>query len=262
MTFPLIRRALAALFAVSVLAAFGCSSTSTKVVPPPAFTQPEADDIAQMIGSTVAQDVGGWMVEIERAQEKRRTAGDTTEAIMRGAITHNLSFQYTTRLGGAGAVWDTSVVSVEVHDRATGNFAEVALKGAYLHLSDISIFSANEDTMFFNTLATDTSLFTVKSFVRSDTVYYRMDNFFDYDELKIHRDQLNPWPISGTASWLIDANKLSSANPAAVQRNILVEVLITFDGTQTPPMLVYEDLDDPSTTFHYTIDLKTGSVMR
>lgn len=262
MTFPPIRRALAATLTLSVLAAFGCSSTTTKVPRPPEFIQSEADDIAQMIGTTVAQDLGGWMVEIERAQEKRRTAGDTTEVVMRGAITHNLSFAYTTRLGGAGTVWDTSVVSVEVHDKGTGTFAEAALNGAYLHVSDISLFSANEDTMFFNTLAIDTSLFTVKSFVRSDTVYYRMDNFFDYDELKIHKDQMNPWPISGTAAWLVDANKLSSANPAAVQRNILVEVLITFDGTQTPPMLVYEDLDDPSTTFRYTIDLKTGAVTR
>lgn len=254
----------AALLLAAVLAAFGCSNGGTDPDPPPTFTQSEADDVAQMVGATVSSNLGGWMVEIARSLNKRQTAGDTTEIFVQGAITHDLSFIYRARLGGTSAVWDTSVVSVDVHDVGVGNYNEVALKGPYHHVSDLSIFSANEDTMYFNALAIDTSLFTVKSFTGGDTVYYHMENFFDYDEARLLATQTaaNPWPIDGTVSWLIDATKLASASLATAQRNILVEAVVTFNNSAVVPLTVFEDLTDPRTVFNFTLNLQTGVVAR
>jgi hypothetical protein len=262
MTSPRIRRALAALALALAALATGCGGESTPPRVEVVFTQPEADDVAQMVAATVALDHGGWMVEIANALTARRLEQDTTE-IVPGVITHRISYEFTKRFGGLSATWDTSVVSVQAHDEAVGTFAGASgIVGPYHHISNFSVFSADEDTMYFNTLAADTARFAMKSFNRADSVFYHMDNFFDYDELRLLGDAIDPWPIDGAASWLVDANKFPTAVSTASTRNLLVEVLINFNGTQTPPMVVFEDIDEPSTTFRYTIDLKTGVVAR
>jgi len=256
MTFPRIQRLLAALLVVLALAATGCSSNSTKTTRDPELTREEADDIAQQLAATMATDIGGWLIEIERGMFKRNTQGDTTDVITRGTIMHTMSYIYDKRTGGTSSVWDSTVIIAHVSNNASGIFGLGDIQGRFVHESEPTFFGADEDTMSFDAIAIDSTQFTIVSFTRGDTVSYTMDLFYECDDLRILANQVDPWPISGEVLWIIDGRRVG------VNRSILVEAKLILDGSVTPRLDVYSDESNAAEYFRFRVNLKTGAVAR
>jgi len=257
MTFPRILRLFAASATVLLaMAALGCSSSSTRLPREPELTREEADDLAQQLAATVATDLGGWLVEIERGMAKRATQGDTTETVMRSGITHMMHYIYDSNQGGTRANWDSTIIIAHLTNNASGTFALGDITGNLRHGSEPTFFGANEDTMSFDAIAIDSTHFTIVSFTRGDTVSYAIDLFFDCDDLRVLENQVDPWPISGETEWIIDGRRIGA------NRSILVEARLFFDGTVTPQLHVFSDESNAAEYFRFTINLKTGAVAR
>lgn len=262
---PRIRLLLLPALAAAILLAAGCSKDTTNKPRPTPFGQTDADDIAQQLGASLGTDPGGWMFEITQSMQQRVANGDTALDMMPPGtgMSYHLSYAYTDSINQPRTSWDGFVTDADAFAKATGTITAMGTAGSFHHWSDMLIEQANQDTSLFSTLALDTTLCAIQSFFRGDSAHWYITTFYDYDEVKMYKDPgTSPWPASGVVSWLIDARQLNSMDPANVNRDLLVEATLTFNGTQLVPGTVYEYEEDPSTQFHYWFDLKTGLVQR
>jgi len=262
MTSPRIRLFLLPLAAAALLLA-GCGKDSTNKPRVDPFGQTDADDIAQQLGASMGTDPGGWLFEITRSMEQRAAMGDTAVTAVKGGMTHMISYAYTDSVNNPYDTWNLLVSDVDGFDHAEGTITAAGTAGTFHHWGDFLATGAHSDTTFFRTLSLDTTLCAIQSFFRGDSAHWKITTFYDYDEVKMFHDNVaQPWPISGLVSWLIEAHQLNSMDPNDINRTLLVEATLTFNGTNMVPATVFEYEDDPRTHYHYWFDLQTGLVQR
>lgn len=257
-----IRMVLLPLAALFILLA-GCSKDTTNNPRPEPFGQSDADDIAQQLGASLGSDAGGWFYELLASMEQRAATGDTAKTVVQGGMTHVFSWIYTDSVNNVKPTWDLTVADIDGFDHASGTLAVTGTAGTFRHWSDFLASGGHADTTVFSTLSLDTTLCAIQSFFRGDSAKWYITTFYDYDDVKMFKDNVTePFPRDGLVAWLIEARQLNSLDPSDVNRTLLVEASLQFNGTQMVPATVFEFEDDPRTHFHYWVDLKTGQVSR
>ncbi len=273
-------------FVVSCLSALvflgGCGGDSKPPVTPiPILTQEEADDIAQQVGVMVANNLGGWMYEINSTADAipgvtpspmpsfGRGGGASIErdtTIVGATMTYGINYQYRLGSGDVATVWDTA--AIEIQALSNGNGTLVALprhSGTYQHHNEFDVLGlhAGEDTLSFSGLADDTSLATIENTFTHETKWYFASIFVDFTFDMLKNRPLNRYPLAGgECTMTVDIDRQTSLDRNTAVRNLLVDLIIQFDGTATPLVTIVEDEGDPRTIFHYRFNLDDGTVVR
>ena len=286
---------------------FGCSSQPTKVgVNSKAISHADADDIAQIIATTVSADNGGWYFLIKAVCESLSvpapniltggphatlampsssgpgTRNSFSLAVPGSGITYNMQVGY---VGGRGLTSTRDIASVELDALVSvdgGIFTSAnGIEGTYgCHTYTVSsptdsffivtnLTSAGGDTLEFTGQFYDSCFALVHSAIAPNAKprlwFMGPDNFFDY-VLRIPKSKLAsaPYPI-GKASqinWVIEAKRLTSVARDDWEFDDLVEIKMTFDGTEEARLSLGNIQPYPDWEYTYRVNLNTGRITR
>jgi len=254
--------ALAALLLATAGLAGSCSKTPTD---PSVTAQLQADDIATQVGVSASDDNGGMMAEFDGLVSSVPTspmtrlthAVSTDTTFTNGNLTFNIS---RTFYAGQNALagWDTSATSVVgtawVHGSvAAERFTASVGRGGSLTVNGIHY---GVDTLVVDGAGHDTTDAHVVSLDGQHSADFHMLASRTLAAVRMLKNRTtNPWPLSGTATWAISVDKLRGGPNGQVETHVEATVVVTFNGTQNPTVLV-------NGNYHYTLDLASGAIAR
>lgn len=259
------RRLLAAALIVTALVAAGCSKdNNTTTNPPPnaGIGQNAADDVAMQTSAALVPT----SLDLTSAMSGSDTTSFLGHGILRGWTTVDTTFTrggftvHVTRTffdstNAVIAMFDstarTMVWTSQIHGgRSNANDSLVVGHAAVFTFSGLqdSVLTLNGsalDSLFhkFQKLNGDTTRFVFSTSTMTAT------------NVKLPRDGVRLFPLSGTLTFTIVARRLNSANPADVAQTVNATVVVTFNGTSTVNLVV-------NGTFHYTWNMVTGVITR
>ncbi|HTR96827.1 MAG TPA: hypothetical protein VMH61_02905 [Candidatus Acidoferrales bacterium] len=254
---------LTSLLALAALAAVaGCSKSTSTVTPTANLSQTDSDDIAQQVGADVAGQsnaaVGASSARPSFSSPQGASAqavlGDTT--FTAGGITWTLSRTWYDAGGNAQAGYNpVTTVRMIASARGTGAVSGTSFSASFggYGLLDVNGVAAAQDTLLTQATHADTlqSAFTSLSGVSRQFYCQQSSNWVDVRQLKPVSS--NPWPLSGTATFQVDADRLRSSNRGDVEAHLAATVVVTFNGTRYPTVSV-------DGKYRYQLDLMTGAV--
>jgi hypothetical protein len=253
-----------------LIALAGCGTSPTGPVNTAA--QANADDVAQLVGASMAQDNGGMVstygatpasVDGARARPARfaerlaAAASDTTFTV--GAITFTFTRQYLSEFHNGMATFDPVLTwGIVETSRATGSIsgpqfdASIGRAGSLL-LWNVSVVAP--DTMLVDGTANDTIQCSFVSATTGAQRYFYAEMAGALSGVRVPKPVTANYPASGTASWTVSADRLRSNSRVDVQAHFAATVIVTFNGTRTPDVVV-------NGVYRYHVDLKTGAIQR
>jgi len=252
-------------FALALLAASiaGCGKSASPVAPNAGLSQSDADEVAQQVSATVSGQSNASMgatsaapVSGSRGASAQAVMSDTTFTI--GAITWTLTRNWYDAGGNAQASYNpVTTVRMIASARGTGSISGTNFQGSYggYGLLDVSGVSMLQDTLTTQATHADTlqSTFTSINNVTRQFYCVQSSNWVDVRQLKPVSS--NPWPLSGTATFHVDADRLRSSNRGDVEAHLVATVVITFNGTRYPNVTI-------DGKYSYQFDLATGAIIR
>jgi hypothetical protein len=256
------RTVLVALASVLSLVAAGCGSDDG--VSPTALTQSAADDIALQIGQSMAAGNGGTMAEINVAAGSVpsapagsfEAAAETSFTI--GAITYTFTRAFYDQGGAELPGYGPTAVRLAATSRATGVIEHTLFEATVGHAGvlDVTGIQPEADTLELNGGSHDTLQTQFQSMDGARTRYFYWRGDLDYEDVHLLKDRsVNPWPLDGTAVWMVSADRLRSNQVTDVEAHLEVTVIVTFNGTADPEILV-------NGRFRYRINLQSGAATR
>ena len=122
---------------------------------------------------------------------------------------------------------------------------------------DFRGIQAGQDTVRVNGVCRDTLQNTFRSL---DGVFVRYFLWIDsaaVDDVRILKSTVSSggWPISGSISYAVSVDRLRSNNLGDVEAHFGAVVVVTFDGTSQPEIVV-------NGTYRYHWNMQTGQVTR
>ena len=287
MTLIRIRRislAVGALILASALLT-GCASKSVKVKINP-IPHADADDIAQVIGTTISADNGGWYLVIKRLADSLHVQAPLTSSIGApnsftitggtGPIVYNVDMGFlrgdqtiaTNRDTSSSDLLANVVCAAQPFINANG-----VNPGTYwMNAPDSALFVSNlqdaaPDTLDFSGSFEDSCLALVFSTVSGATGgrYWFVRNFVDF-RMRIPKSNLvsAPYPVGSDSEvkWNIEAFGLKSNNPADWGFDDIIEIKMIFDGSPDAVLSLGDVLPDPNWVYYYKLNLNTGHITR
>jgi hypothetical protein len=261
--------ALAALLLATAGLAGSCAKTPTD---PSVTAQLTADDIATQVGVSASNDNGGMMAEYDGLVSSVPNSPPTAPSRRSPPITHVVSTDTTFTSGnltftisrvfysGANALagWDTSATSVVgtawVHGSVTAErFTATIGRGGSLTVNGIHY---GVDTLVVDGAGHDTTNAHVVSLDGQHSADFHMLASRTLAAVRVLKNRTsNPWPLSGTATWVISVDKLRGGPNGQVETHVDATVVVTFNGTQNPTVVV-------NGNYHYTLDLASDAIAR
>jgi hypothetical protein len=257
------RRALAAALVVVALAASGCG-TSTKSTNPAdaggALTQGDANDVALQTLFALDQvgtDVNGGASMIvgptlaQRAAHPFHVAWDTSLTI--GTLNATVTRNFYDDAGNVLDVFGPTAVRMTWQSHIWGDVQTWRDTATVQHHSSLTFTGLQpaDPAITLSGVCTDTLL----------------NRFHPIDSLVTHfgywRSTLtatgivfprtSSWPSSGTLTYVVKVDKLRSGQVVDVEKHLSVVVVITFNGTSQPDLVV-------GGTYHYHWDMTDGGL--
>ncbi len=264
-------RPFAALAACALLVTLaGCGTNSpTQPIGGPAAQQ-DADDAAQQVAMSMAQDNGGSPAGQGAPSTSLRsnpgpmsmrpgfaTASDTTFST--GHVTWTIHRTFYDAQGGQQSSYDpNTTVRMIATSRGVGSIetpSDTASFGSAGNL-DVRGLSSAQDTLLTNGARNDTLQCSFTSPFRPGKVYtYAEAAGALTDVAQVKPVSSNPWPLSGTATWALKVDRLRTGDRGTVTRHFETLVTVTFNGTRYPNVQV-------TGGYRYAFDLKTGAIQR
>jgi len=263
----------AAALAALALAAAGCGSDSP-TAPASGLTQATADDVAVQVAQTMAAGNGGTMTEMYAMAGAVPSAAPTGGIGLRGAFgtasalsettftVGNVTYTFTRAFYDADGVelpeYGPAAVRLRVTSRAGGGIVTPQFEATLGHagLTDVTGIAPLADTLEFDGAGDDTVQTRFTSLDGLRTRYFYWLAHLAYADVRLLKDRdSNPWPLSGTATWALRAERLRSGSRADVEATFDALVVVTFNGTQYPEVAV-------NGTYRYRMNLNTGQVAR
>lgn len=243
----------------------GCGNKVTS--PGVTFTQQTADDVAvqaaaslTVVGGNVQLAMGSTpSAPPARAREAWpvRAAWDTTTTW--NGITYQASRTFYDALDNVLADWSPLAVRMRWTSRAYGTYEGVRDTASVEHDATLDFrgIQAGQDTVRVNGVCRDTLQNTFRSL---DGVFVRYFLWIDsaaVDEVRILKSTVpsGGWPISGSISYAVSVDRLRSNNRGDVEAHFEAVVVVTFDGTSQPEIVV-------NGTYRYHWNMQTGQVTR
>ena len=256
----------------ALASALACCGTSPTGIGGSPASQSNADDMAQQVGASMAQDNGGMVSTYGATQapvgdvrahpvriaEPTSAASETTFSV--GAITFTFTRIYLNQLHNAMPSFNPLLTwGIAETSRATGSIttaqytASVGRAGT-LDLWNISV--AAPETLIANGTAADTaqSSFT-SAFTGGQRYFYCVQSGVMSNVRTLKPVTSSSYPLSGTMIWTLSADRLRSNSRVDVEAHFTGIVVVTFNGTRYPDLTV-------NGIYHYRFDLKTGAVQR
>jgi hypothetical protein len=203
----------------------------------------------------------GSSVRFPRGNDVARATGggpsDTTFTI--GHITWTLARQFYNSFDAPQSSYDPlTTVRMTIGARGTGEMetaTDTAMFGAS-GILDTHGLAAAQDTLFTDGAWSDTLQCAFSSPYRSGRIhtYSELEGTFD-QVVGLKPLSTNPWPLSGTATWDLEVDRLRTSDRGSVERHFHVTVVVTYNGTR------YADAEVTGGR-RYKIDLKTGAIAR
>ena len=262
--------ALAAGLVALAAAVAGCGGDSPTA---PGVTQTAADDIAVQVAQTMAIGNGGTVTELFAMAAAVPAAG-AGGSLLRGAfgtagaaaettftagnVTYSFAWTFYDAGGAELPEYGPTAARMRVTSRAAGGIVTPQFEAALGHagLTDVTGVGPLADTLRFDGAADDTvqASFTALDGQRGRHFYWRAH--LVHDAVRLLKDrEVNPWPLSGTATWAVHAERLRSGDRADVEAAYDALVVVTFNGTQYPEVTV-------DGAFRYRMNLNSGQVAR
>lgn len=264
------RAPLAAVACAGALFLAGCSGDNP--VNPNAFTQADADDIAAQAGQAAAAGVltnmnaadgasGGVSGSPAARFPSRAGAGAFAQAettFTSGNVTYTLGVTFYDADGNELSGYGPLAHRMLVTTRATGSVTSQQFNATLGHAGtlDVTGLEAALDTLVFDGACNDSVDASFQSLDGLRTRYFKWrSGSVLTDAALLKNRQANPYPLSGTLTYIVHAERYGSNQFAAVEKTWDATVTIVFDGTSTPELTV-------NGVFHYRLNLVSGIVVR
>ena len=261
------RTAFAAVLIAAAVVTSGCGK-GTNPTNPAQLDQQTADDVAVMAGADASMN-GGVAAELSAGAQLfvpgpqampgsiSSTAWDTT--FTRDSLTISVSRTFYNALGQPLPGYDPTAVRLVATTRITGTMSGHRYRATIQRtgMLDIAGINALQDTLTFNGTGSDTTHAQFSGMMDSTrTVVLHKTGARALSQVKLLKDpNVNPWPLSGTATWTITVDKLVTGGGGTIEKHFTATVVVTFDGTSTPDITI-------NGSFHYRVNLLTGIVTR
>ena len=256
------RRALAAALLAIALMAGGCGKSTSLTSPQSQLDQASADDIAMQTGlalNALGMDVEGAGSSFMTSPAMRPAVApfaalwDTT--ITGEGFTYHVSREFYDAEGallpgyGPAAtrmVWRSHIVGSHETERDTVAVAHAAL------LTFAGIQPADTATTISGTVL-DTLQSVYRSYDETTWRYFHWKSLLTIANAVMSRS--SEWPLSGTLTFAVKADRLRSNDAGDVEGHLVATVVVTFNGTSQPDVLV-------NGTWHYHWDMQYGTMIR
>lgn len=271
-----LRHRLTGLLAIAAAGALLAGCSSNNVTSPGSTTsQQDADDAAQQVGfmmsadggaspSSMTASGGGAASRMQSALGSANplsspvaTATDTTFTV--GHITWTITRIWYDVGGNVQASYNPiTTVRVAATSRGSGSIETPSDTASYggTGTLDITGISTLQDTLRTNASRHDTLQCVFTPRFRTGRVYTYLEGAGTLANIVQAKPvSSNPWPVSGVATWTLKVDRLASNNRGSVTRHFNVAVVVTFNGTQSPDVVV-------TGGFRYKLNLQTGLVTR
>jgi hypothetical protein len=121
---------------------------------------------------------------------------------------------------------------------------------------DVRGISVLQDTLRFTGVAHDTCLSAYTSLDSTRTRHLYVECAGRWMNIRwLKPVSTYPWPLSGTATWVVSADRLRSSDRGDVEAHLDATATVTFNGTRDVIVVI-------DGTWTYTLDLLTGAVAR
>ncbi len=255
------RSVLAVILLGGALAAAGCGKSTSPTNPNTALDQTSADDIA--VQTQFALDQMGLDVYGARSfvtspgtparVRPLRVMWDTTVTI--GTLTADVSLNFYDAQDQALAAYGPEAVKLLWTSHIYGSLTTERDTATAGHAGSLDLRGIQPaDTAFtLNCTALDTLLNKFRSYDGTRTRYFYWNSSLAGTDVvwgKAHE-----WPWSGTLTFTVRADRLRSWQRGDVEAHLNATVVVTFNGTGHPDVVV-------NGTWHYQWDMTNGTMIR
>jgi hypothetical protein len=259
--------------ALALAAALSGCGNNTSPLQPSNLSQTSADDIAVQVGAGLGANSGGAMLELgataasvpgapslappEMVMRVSVAAPDTTFSV--GGLTVILTRTFFNAQDQALPDYGPDAVRLVATSRIFGSISTPRYEASIGHAGSLDVrgIAPSADTLTFNGFAYDTVQSQFHALAdTARTRYLYWNSALTHADVKLLKDRVaNPWPLSGTTTWAIVADRLRSNNRMDVEAHLNATVVVVYNGTQYPEITV-------NGTFRYRVNLLTGEVVR
>ncbi len=253
-----------------VLAATGCGQSTRSTASSNSMDQATADDIALQSAATLdnaALDVGGAATVAATAsatapvspQWASAQAAQWDTTFTHGTLNVSASREFYDAQGNVLAgygptavqmVWTSRVWGTAETPRDTltvGRSASTSIRG----------ISPLQDTLTVNGAALDTLVNRFRSLDGARMRWFYWRSLLSTADVKLLKSTLGTgaWPLSGTMTLTVNADRLRSNSVTDVEAHLAAQVTVTYNGTSQPDVVV-------NGTWHYKWNMLTGAIVR
>jgi len=274
---------------------FGLGACSSAPTTPNALSQQSADDIAVQAAGSLTASSGGLMLELNAGAGSvpsngalRLHPGDplvrtkhllTNDAAFRlspggptlrasaasaettfsvGSITYTVTRTFYDSGGNELADYGPTATKLRITATANGSIstaywdASVGRAG----ILDVTGIESSSDTLQFDGAGNDTLQCHFLSMDGTHERYFYALGGRSLEAVRLLKDRnANPYPLSGKARWAWAVDRLRTNNREDVEFHLTALVVVTFNGTANPEIVV-------DGTYHYHVNLSTGAITR
>jgi len=250
-----------ALLALPLIA--GCGNKVT--APAPGMTATTADDIVVQSVASLAVVSGDFQYAISTTPQSAPAGARQVmpvRALWDTSFVHNgLTFEASRNfydaddnlLPGYGPLavrlhWTSRAYGTYVGERDTASVGHEAIL-------DVRGIQAGQDTLQFDGACHDTLQNTFRSLDDTRMRYFLWVSSTTIDAVRFLKSSSTGWPISGTATFTVSADRLRSNDRADVEAHFDATVVITFTGTPQALVVV-------NGSYQYLWNVSTGYITR
>lgn len=259
-----LHRPLVAQLLACALVAAGCgkSDTPTGPVATP-LTQEAADEIAQQTVFALDQvglDIDGSATLFLPTSSSRPAlgpavpAGDTS--LVLGALNMDVSWDFYDAQDQVLPAYGPTAVRLDWRSHVWGGIETPRDTATVQHHADLSFAGIQPavESVTVDGTATDTLLNRFRSLDGSVTRYGSWKSALTIASVVCPKAP-SSWPTSGTLTYVVRVERLRSGDAGDVERGWNATVVVTFDGTSHPVVVV-------NGAWTYTWDMETGALSR
>ena len=186
------------------------------------------------------------------------TSASAETTFSAGAITYTVTRTFYDADGNPLPDYGPSATRLRLTARATGSIstAQWSASVGRAGILDVTGIESAEDTLQFDGAGNDTVQCHFLSYDgnRERYLYALGGRSLEAVRLLKNRDA-NPYPLSGKARWAWAVDRLRSDNRQDVEMHYTALVVVTFNGTADPEIVV-------DGTYHYHVNLNSGAITR
>ncbi len=258
------RRLLAAALVVTALFAAGCSKDNKTTNPPP------ATGIGQTAADDVAMQTSAALVPTELDLTSAMAGSDTTTFLghgilrgwasvdttfTRGPFTVHVTRTFFDSTNTVIAVYDSTARSMVWTSQITGTRINDGDSLVVSHGAVFTFTGLQDSLITMNGSALDSLFHKFHQLNGDSTRFVSSTSTMTASNVRLPRDGVRLFPLSGTMTYTINVRRLNSANPNDLRQSFTATVVVTFNGTNTATLVV-------NNTFHYNWNLVTGVITR